>query len=225
MLKHRLGVFHLGEISTNFYLSELENILKKYALTEPYKIEVIETDFKEINQYLPYNYEKLIPLLKKYLRKAQKDNLETVLFPNISIHAALDILSPNINMVHPAIETLSALKKRSINEVVIWGTRHSMQLPFFQELLPDNGIQCFDVSESKREKLDNIRQEVFQFGVFSETVEHFKQLIEEDSSNQSILLCCTELSLLNAQSSPSLSVIDMAQEQINGVSKSFNISS
>lgn len=219
MKKHtfHLGLLGLGSRSTQFYI---EQINRKYHLihggysTCPFLL--LNTDFNEINPFLPNKYKKLKENLIPYFKELKKLEISNLLIPNITLHETLDIFNDELNfpfsLVHPIKNTLNLLKKKKIKEIVLIGSLYSMQGSYITNQFKNNGIKVTLPLENEMEFIDDFRQQIYNYEECSNNIIRFKQLIKRYSSKNSILIACTELSLV--LNKITANTYDMARIQI-----------
>ena len=213
----RLGLVQLGKFSTQFYLDELYRQNKLLGVDHVLEINTVKTNFEQINQHLPKNFEQLIPLLKRHTEHLKTLDLDATLFPNISLHETLDKMDHGLELIHPIKVTLDSLYEKRIKKIAIWGTKYIARDPFFFDLLKKINVECITLSDQMIDSLDAMRKAVYKNGIDSKLLLAMQEMINAHIGEAPILIACTELSALNAQLPPTKNVIDMAKLQIEKV--------
>jgi aspartate racemase len=217
-LKNKLGILGLGSYSTLFYVKTTN---KKYQdihggdSTCPFTL--LNTDFQRINPFLPDQFETLIERLVPYLSKLESYGISHLLVPNITLHETLDKLIDHytFELIHPLKLLVEQLNRESISEVVILGTRYTMQGDYISAFLVNQGIQTKSLQEEDMEIIDQLRTEVYEGKETTpKTRDTFIKLLKEHT----IVLACTELSVFATSQSLNCSY-DMASLQIDKVLK------
>jgi len=121
--KKKLGMLGLASGSNRYYLDRWRTLVaEKYSSEKEYHIEVIETDFPEINQHLPDQFEYLVPILNTYISKVEQEGITHLLLPNFTIHQTIDRLNTRIYVAHPLRLCIEYLQKNNIKSVYIFGS-------------------------------------------------------------------------------------------------------
>jgi len=213
-----IGVLGLGSRSTIFYIEELNrryNDLNGNYSTCPFIL--LNTNFNEINPFLPDNHDVLKTNLLSYLKELQKININALLIPNITLHETIDLmginLKFNISVIHPVFNTINLIKEKKQNEIVLFGSLYSMRSSYITGHFLKNDIKVSLPKEKEMQFIDDLRQKVY--GNKESTVEliQYKQLLKSYSDNKCVIIACTELSLI--LDGMNENVYDMARIQIN----------
>ena len=105
----------------------------------------------------------------------------------------------NIPFIHIAEETGKEISKKGIKKVALLGTKYTMQLPFFKDVLASMGIETIIPYESDIEIInDGIYKELALGIVTAVTKENYLQIMQklQHAGAEGIILGCTEIPLL-----------------------------
>ena len=105
----------------------------------------------------------------------------------------------NIPFIHIAEETGKEISKKGIKKVALLGTKYTMQLPFFKDVLASMGIETIIPNESDIEIInDGIYKELALGIVTAVTKENYLQIMQklQHAGAEGIILGCTEIPLL-----------------------------
>ena len=105
----------------------------------------------------------------------------------------------NIPFIHIAEETGKEISKKGIKKVALLGTKYTMQLPFFKDVLESMGIETIIPNESDIEIInDGIYKELALGIVTAVTKENYLQIMQklQHAGAEGIILGCTEIPLL-----------------------------
>ena len=105
----------------------------------------------------------------------------------------------NIPFIHIAEETGKEISKKGIKKVALLGTKYTMQLPFFKNVLASMGIETIIPNESDIEIInDGIYKELALGIVTAVTKENYLQIMQklQQEGAEGIILGCTEIPLL-----------------------------
>ncbi len=213
-----IGVLGLGSRSTIFYIEELNrkyNDLNGGYSTCPFIL--LNTNFNEINPFLPDNLDELKINLLPYLNQIQILNINALLIPNITLHETTDLmdiqLKFNISVIHPIANTVKLLKEKKQNKVVLFGSLYSMRSSYITGHFLENDIKVILPKEKEMRFIDDLRQKVYENKESSDELIQYQQLVKSYSANKSVVIACTELSLILDVINEN--VYDMARIQIN----------
>ncbi len=194
-----LGILGLGSRSTTFYIE---------LLNEYYNHEVggystcpllmVNSNFDEINPYLPNHYDKLEPALTFYLNQCEKLSIEQLIIPNITLHECYDRLfaknnAPDIEIIHPVKATTEELKKDDHQKITLIGSYYTMQSLHLISQFTDHHISV-DIPEEINE-IDKIRQLVYNNQASSDDIQRFNALVKHYLGKGPVVIACTELSI------------------------------
>lgn len=152
-------------------------------------------------------------LLLRSARKLADAGAEVLICPDNTLHQALDLVqgqSP-APWLHIAEEVSALAVARRFKRLGILGTRFLMEGPVYRTKLAVNGIG-FEIPGAKER--DDINEIIFGelvYGRFEERArEYFRQVIGElgERGCDAVVLGCTEIPLLIAESDSPLPVLD-----------------
>lgn len=206
-----LGILRLGNKSTLFYLNELKTILNKEINQDNSLLKIVDTDFTEINNLLPNPSKELDEIIRNYLNELCALGIKTVLIPNITLHETIDRLKTDVHIAHPVHSTISEIKKHNQKDVFLFGSSYTMQSNYIKSIFEKSNINILLPSEKDRQHIDDIRKQVYNESVTKDILENFHLILDKYSS-KSIVIACTELSLLTPKKT---NVFDMARIQVN----------
>jgi len=226
-LKISTGILGLGSKSTLFYLEELNrlfNDINKGFSTFPFKL--LNTNFDEINSLLPKYSKALDTLVTKYFEQLLALDVTDILIPNITLHQTIDEIMKranySISIIHPLAETKTKLKANNVHEVLLFGTYHTMNSAYIDSYFNKNGLQIKKPSQEDMIKIDGIRKEVYNGIAISENTKLLSELIEKYNKVETIVIACTELSMINKESN--IRCYDMAKIQLQETIRRATIS-
>lgn len=210
----RLGILGLGNRSTLFYIDRLNkqyNKMRGEFSTCPFLL--YNTDFSLLNPFLPNNFEKLVPQLAVYLDELKDVGVTQLLIPNITLHQTLDQLACGLSIIHPVELTIQQLKKINVSEAVVFGSKYTMGAGYLRDKFSEQGIKLISPTVEEMVLIDKLRKQVYNEVESEEELVQFHELINSYSSQTTVVLACTELSIVTDMSG--LQVVDMALCQID----------
>ena len=105
----------------------------------------------------------------------------------------------NISFIHIAEETGKEIKKKGLKKVALLGTKYTMQLPFFKDVLASMGIETIIPNESDIQIINNAIYKELALGIITAvTKENYLQIMQklQQEGAEGIILGCTEIPLL-----------------------------
>jgi aspartate racemase len=215
-------ILGLGERSTQYYVKQLhKRYLEKYKNFATLPHILFQTDFNAINPFLPDQFDTLIPNLTTILSEVEKLPVKNVLVPNITLHETLDQIETNLKFIHPVKLTVEYLKARHLKNVVIFGTSYTMNSNYIKNAFKAEGISVSEVDKEHQKEIDHLRKSLYAHDATEIELAEYIDLVKH-YTNKTIVIACTELSIVNALLKPKNSV-DMAELQIKDVLKTYNI--
>jgi len=213
MKNNKHGILALAADSTHYYLERIHALhQQKYGKGACPSFTTIETNFPIINQFLPDQFEKLVPIMKSYLAQASLAGIRKLLLPNITLHETIDKINHGLEIAHPITACLKVLKSRSINEVIIFGSLYTMTSPYFSQALEHQNIHVIKLPSLDANRVDSFRKLVYAHQATDQDIRYFQQLLHMYSHQTSVLIACSELS--QYASANSVNIIDLADLQI-----------
>ena len=188
------GILGLGHHSTMWYLNEIhrQNLTSKggYA-TSPYIL--INSDFNEINPFLPNQFDRLIPVVKKHLDHLLELGCQKILIPNITIHETIEMIENREGVSYPIISPFSILKNLKEKEFIIIGSRYTMNSEYLMSKITANSGQVVHISDKDEIYIDNYRKRIYKEGYNEKALEELYSFLDQFSS-QNLCIACTEFS-------------------------------
>ncbi|RYF93543.1 MAG: aspartate/glutamate racemase family protein [Chitinophagaceae bacterium] len=117
----------------------------------------------------------------------------------------------HIPLIHIAEVTADAILKQGITKVALLGTKYTMELDFFKDVLTRNGIETIIPEATDRAYINKAIYEEMGSGVFlPETKSRFLHIMQQmkDAGAGGIILGCTEIPLLVKQEDFELPLFD-----------------
>ena len=105
----------------------------------------------------------------------------------------------NITFIHIAEETGKEIKKKGLKKVALLGTKYTMQLPFFKDVLASMEIETIIPNESDIQIINDAIYKELALGIITAvTKENYLQIMQklQQAGAEGIILGCTEIPLL-----------------------------
>jgi aspartate racemase len=213
--KEHIGLLGLGSFTTQLYLRLLNKFYSEiHGGFSTCPLIMLNANFEHINPHLPNKFDKLIPVTEKYIAELNEQSIRCMVVPNITLHETIDRISlpTGVNLIHPVMETIMMLKKDQVREVILMGTKHTMNSDYIRSHFENQGITVSLPNEDDQSKIDQLRQDIYR-GKESKLQQHeFNDLCEQYCLKAPVVLSCTELSIVKL--SPRVSIYDMVKIQV-----------
>lgn len=207
----QLIILGLGARSTLFYQKTLHNLyLKKHKNYATCPFILKQLNFNTINPHLPDGTEIIKPIIENELQEYNRFN-SYLIVPNITIHNILNTINFKLNIIHPIKILENKLVESKLKKFVIFGTRHSKNLPNLTTALKKNNKDLVEVKNDHIQFLDKLRQDVYNNSEIETDVKKFHSLLNIYTSKYGVIIACTELSVIN--STKNLAVLDLVKLQ------------
>lgn len=212
MTKQTLGILGLGSRSTLFYISRLNELYNQknggYS-TCPFLM--VNSNLDLINPLLPERSEQLDHIMLTYIKELEQIETDHILFPNITLHETIDHIGTTKNVLHPVYLTAKRLKAANLDNVVLFGSLHTMQSDYIQLIFSAYGIEIILPTMDEMNFIDTFRRNIYNQIETPNTIEQYDLLLEKYASTQPVVIGCTELSIINTSTD---NVWDMAHIQL-----------
>jgi aspartate racemase len=158
-------------------------------------------------------YELLLDACKRVIRGGAE---AIVLCANTS-HAVADKLEAvlDVPIIHIVTATANEIKRLGLKKVGLMGTKFTMEMDFYKNILNENGIECI-VPEpvEKRDAIQKTVKEELGRGIIKEEtkqqyITYINEMIERGA--EGIILGCTELPMILSQQDIKVPVFDTTQ--------------
>jgi aspartate racemase len=131
---------------------------------------------------------------------------------NTMHNVAQDVVKEiNIPLIHIATETAKEIKALDIDTIALLGTKYTMELNFFRDILAEHGIKTILPSPENMDKINTaIYEELGKGLILDPTKKLFLEIIDKlaGAGADGIILGCTEIPLLIKPADCPLPVFD-----------------
>ncbi|MBC7652561.1 MAG: aspartate/glutamate racemase family protein [Deinococcales bacterium] len=180
------------------------------------KILLYSVNFEEIKT-LTYanNWDAIATIMIGIAQSLEKAGADCILLGANTMHHIADRVSDAIKipLINIAETTATAIAVNSFQKVALLGTKYTMQLPFYTNILAAHGIETIIPNQTAIDFINDTIYNEMGKGIFlPPTKEKYLQIIHELTTKgaQGVILGCTELPILIKQSDCSIPVFDTA---------------
>lgn len=212
MVKTTLAILGLGSQTTAFYLKALNSAFNaKMGGYSTCPFVLFNTNFDAINSLLPNVSDELDSLVQACISEIEATEIKYLLIPNITLHETIDRLEFGKLILHPVDICISKVKEREWNQIVLFGSLHTMQSNYMRNCFAESGIEILLPSEDDRRFIDHVRKAVYAETQTEALIKNYHLVIEKYTAKHPVVLACTELSIFKPNNE---NLLDMAQLQI-----------
>lgn len=169
-------------------------------------------DFAEIAE-LQHNdeWEKLDTLMVEAAQNLERANAEVIILCTNTMHLCSKEIIKNINIpfIHIVTAVGNKIKADGIDNVLLLGTKFTMESDFYKEILQDKfGITTVIPNEEDRYAVHRIIYEELVRGELKSSSRKVYQEIIEKSGAKGVILGCTEIPLLIKEGDVTIPIYD-----------------
>ncbi|AXG71847.1 aspartate racemase [Kordia sp. SMS9] len=201
--------------STILYYQILNDLAEKHLGTShTAKCIINSVDFGTIHKL---QHDGRWDLLNELMAEAGK-NLENagakmLLICANTMHLTIEAVRKNVSIpvLHIAEATAEKIQEKKIKTVALLGTKYTMELDFYKDVLISFGIQTLIPNAEEREEVHRVIYEELSKGILKDSSrEAYKNCIErlQKEGAQGVILGCTEIPLLIKQEDSAIPVFD-----------------
>jgi aspartate racemase len=171
-------------------------------------------DFHEIEECQSRGeWEKSGELLADAAKSLQRAGADYIVICTNTMHKVIDIIQRDINIpiLHIAEATAAELMKQGIKKVALLGTKYTMQQDFYKSKILETGIEVIIPREEDIDLINSTIYDELCLGIINQNSKHeFLRIIQALSNEgaEGIILGCTEIGLLVAQTDTSVPLFD-----------------
>ncbi len=173
-------------------------------------------DYEEIKQYNYQNWAEIERILKNEILRLNACDVDCILICNNTLHKAYDAIADDLRIQTPVFHIAECAgahaKSKQLKEVLLLGTKFTMEEEFYKKQLESTGLKVVIPERHDRNNIQHIIQEELSKGIFnSNSRKWFQQVISQHSCD-GVILACTELPLLIQQKDydmPILNTVDI----------------
>lgn len=181
---------------------------------EASKVIIYSVNFGEI-KYLTKKgeWDEIAIILGKAATNLEKAGADCIMIGANTMHKVFDKIKSgtNIPMINVAEAVADKISKRGLNKVGLLGTKYTMQMPFYKDILQKKGIEVIIPGPEEAESLNDLIYFELARGIFNNSarlkfITSIEGLVEEGA--QGIILGCTEIPLLIKEEDCKISLFD-----------------
>lgn len=211
------------ESTLSYYTLLNEGVKVKLGGLHSAKIILHSVDFAPIAHFQSEGkWEEAAHIIQEAALSLERAGVDFILLCTNTMHKILPLITPQIKtpFLHIAEATANALLAQGMRNVILLGTRFTMQEHFYSDILHAHGISVVTPDAPSIEKINRIIYEELCVGkIETASKEVFLEIIQRlktnDPSIDAVILGCTEIGLLLDQKSSSLALFDTTILHVN----------
>ena len=188
--------------STLLYYETLNRLYKKrFGGHHSCPILLYSIDYNAIKSNYHDGWAIIPQLLKKELEILIGFKPSCIIIANNTLHKAYDLikdtLETDIPVLHIIELTKQYIKRMGYNDVLLLGTKFTMEDSYFKQPLVESGINIVTPNENEQLKIQEIQTQVSNGAFQDHHMDYFKNVINKKYSHlDAFILGCTEIPLI-----------------------------
>lgn len=202
-------------LSTAEYYRIINQVInEKLGGVSSAKLIIYSVDFAEIKALTDAgDWDAITGIMQDAAKKLETAGADCLLLGANTMHKIADQVQPAINipLIHVAVATADAIKKKNISKVALLGTKYVMQQDFYRNKLAEQGLTVLIPEQTDIDYINNAIYTEFGKGIFTqEAKEAFLQIIDRmiAAGAGGVIFGCTEIPILLKQEDCSIPVFD-----------------
>jgi aspartate racemase len=202
-------------LSTAEYYRIINQVInEKLGGVSSAKLIIYSVDFAEIKTLTDAgDWDAITGIMQDAAKKLETAGADCLLLGANTMHKIADRVQPviNIPLIHVAVATADAIKKKNIGKVALLGTKYVMQQDFYRNKLAEQGLTVLIPEQTDIDYINNAIYTEFGKGIFTqEAKEAFLQIIDRmiAAGAEGVIFGCTEIPILLKQEDCSIPVFD-----------------
>jgi aspartate racemase len=182
-------------------------------------------DFNEVKRLtLANDWNGLANMMSREANRLQQAGAACILIGANTMHNIAEAVQASIRipLINIAVETGKEIQKLQLKKVALLGTKYTMQLPFYKNVLARQGIETLVPNEVDMEYINTAIYEEMGKGIFlperkTEIIRIIHQL--KDEGAEGVILGCTEIPILIKQEDSPIPVFDTTAIHVNAAAR------
>lgn len=171
-------------------------------------------NFEEIKQLQHKGrWDLLNNLMAEAGQSLEKAGASCILICANTMHLTIDAVRANVSIpvLHIAEATAEKIQEKNLKTVALLGTKYTMEMAFFKDILTSFGIQTLIPNAEDREEVNRVIYEELPQGILKPSSKKaYVDIIErlQKEGAEGVILGCTEIPLLIQQEDVKIPVFD-----------------
>lgn len=182
-------------------------------------------DFNEVKRLtVADDWNGLAKMMSREANRLQQAGADCILIGANTMHNIAEAVQASIRipLINIAVETGKEIQKLQLKKVGLLGTKYTMQLPFYKNVLAKQGIETIVPNEADMEYINTAIYEEMGKGIFlPERKAEIIRIIHElkDKGAEGVILGCTEIPILIKQEDSPIPVFDTVEIHVDAAAR------
>jgi len=191
-------------VSTIDYYRQINKMVnERLGKNHSAKIILKSIDYEEIKKYNYQDWEKIGDVLMDELIDLDSCNIDCILICNNTLHKSLGQIESNLYLENPIFNIIECAgeyaKEQKIDEVLLLGTKFTMEDGFYQDKLKKYDIKVKIPDDDDRNEIQRIiQEELSKEKILDISKEKIKNIVEKNKC-KAVIVGCTELPMIVRQ--------------------------
>lgn len=194
------GISWLSTIEYYKFVNQIVN--ERLGGVNAARVIIYSVNFADIKKLTEADdWDGLTIMISEAAKQLEKAGADCLLVGANTMHKIADRIQAavNIPLIHVAVVTAEAIKKKDLQTVALLGTKYVMQQDFYRDKLSEQGIDTIIPGQEDIDYINNAIYTEFGKGVFlPETKARFLQIIDTliGKGAEGVIFGCTEIPIL-----------------------------
>lgn len=204
------------ESTLTYYKIINETVKEQLGGLNSAKCLLYSVNFQEIEECQSTgNWEKSGEILGNIAKNLEGAGADFIVICTNTMHKVVDIISKQIKIpiLHIADATAEVILSKGIDEIVLLGTKYTMEQDFYKSRLIAKGIKVIIPEKEDIEFVNKVIYEELCLGIINDSSKkRFLEIVEKLTANgkRGVILGCTEIGLLIKQEDTNSQLFDTA---------------
>lgn len=204
------------ESTLTYYKIINETVKEQLGGLNSAKCLLYSVNFQEIEECQAIgDWEKSGKLLGEIAKKLEEAGANFIVICTNTMHKVVDIIEKQIKIpiLHIADATADVILSKGIDEIVLLGTKYTMEQDFYKSRLIEKGIKVITPDKNDIDYINKVIYEELCLGIINaSSKKRFLEIVEKLTENKKrgVILGCTEIGLLIKQEDINCPAFDTA---------------
>lgn len=193
------------ESTLTYYKIINETVKEQLGGLNSAKCLLYSVNFQEIEEcQASGDWEKSGKLLGEIAKKLEEAGADFIVICTNTMHKVVDIIEKQIKIpiLHIANATADVILSKEIDEIILLGTKYTMEQDFYKSKLIEKGIKVIIPEKNDIDYINKVIYEELCLGIINaSSKKRFLEIVEKLTENKKrgVILGCTEIGLLIKQ--------------------------
>lgn len=209
------GLTYVSSLEYYRFLNEMMN--EKLGGSNAARMILYSVNFGDIRKYTEAkDWASISKIICDAAQRLEKAGADCIMIGANTMHMIADDVqaSVNIPVIHLVKALAAAIKKQKASTVALLGTKYTMQMQFYKDILEAEGIKVLIPGEEDIEFINHtIYTEFSKNSFLPETKKRYIEIIKDlqQQGAEGVILGCTEIPILLSQADSSIHLYDTAK--------------